>query len=147
MTTLAFTGTREGMTPEQINAVRSLVSELKGLTRAYHGDCVGADAQFANLILQRLATPIEVFACPSNFPGMTPHAYHTHRREPSDPLERNRHMVECAGVLIAAPKESVEQLRGGTWYTVRYGRRMKRQVYIVLPDGSVTGNPSQPHSR
>jgi hypothetical protein len=52
-------------------------------------------------------------------------------------MERNQHIVDCADVLIATPSTSVEQLRSGTWATIRRARRKEIPVYLVHPDGKI----------
>lgn len=52
-------------------------------------------------------------------------------------LQRNKVIVDRCGVLVAAPGEAQEQLRSGTWSTIRYARRVGRPVIMVLPDGTV----------
>ena len=55
---------------------------------------------------------------------------------PLDYLSRNKKIVEAATYMIAAP-ESEETLRSGTWSTIRYSIKLKKPLYIVMPDGSV----------
>lgn len=59
------------------------------------------------------------------------------------PLDRNETMVNIArsaSVLrafgLATPKESEEQQRSGTWFTVRRLRRANISTTIIVPDGS-----------
>jgi hypothetical protein len=58
---------------------------------------------------------------------------------PKPPLDRNKIIVR-SGVhrLIACPNGMEEELRSGTWMTVRFARRMKRKITFVWPDGTVT---------
>jgi hypothetical protein len=58
------------------------------------------------------------------------------------PLERNKHIVIAAiDGLIATPKTIAEEVRSGTWTTVRYARTLNRDIHIVLPDGKVRREP------
>ena len=57
-------------------------------------------------------------------------------RSPKAPLVRNKVIARETSVLIAAPGERIEQLRSGTWATVRHARRLKRPVVIIFPDGT-----------
>jgi hypothetical protein len=52
-------------------------------------------------------------------------------------LSRNKDIVLETELLIATPGEEEEQIRSGTWSTVRYARSLKRMINIVLPDGRV----------
>jgi hypothetical protein len=46
-------------------------------------------------------------------------------------LVRNRHIVDASSVLIATPKGD-EELRSGTWSTVRYARKIRRDFTIKI---------------
>lgn len=39
--------------------------------------------------------------------------------------------------MIATPSSKEEELRSGTWSTVRYARKLRRPVTLIYPDGSV----------
>lgn len=52
-------------------------------------------------------------------------------------LVRNKDIVESTDVLLACPK-GPEELRSGTWSTVRLARKQGKRVVIFWPDGSVT---------
>jgi predicted Rossmann fold nucleotide-binding protein DprA/Smf involved in DNA uptake len=52
-------------------------------------------------------------------------------------LVRNRDIVDVCNLLLATPGGTVEQLRSGTWATIRYARRIGRPVWIVFPNGEV----------
>jgi len=134
-TQVGFTGTQQGMTPPQHNAVASLLDVLcRDGGHVHHGDCVGADAQFHDLARDR-GFRVEVHP-PKNMS----------KRAMCDPdilwpayeyLERNQHIVDCVGTLIAAPKEHSEVMRSGTWATVRRARKKGISVFIVYPDGRI----------
>ena len=64
-------------------------------------------------------------------------------RRPKAFLIRNKEIVKATECLIAAPAEAVEQLRSGTWSTVRYARRLHRRIFILLPDGTIKAENSQ----
>lgn len=132
---IGITGTREGMTPAQIKA---FISALRwfGSWQMVHGDCVGADRD-AWAIAEALG--LETVAYPStadpqwhaNTPSDT-----RHERRPS--LDRNRAIVDDCDVLYAFPKDMTEAASGGTWYTIRYARKVGRHLFIFWPDGSVS---------
>lgn len=116
----------------------------------HHGDCVGGDATF-----DALAEAVEVGAIhihpgvDSN--GMSPNrAYcgdygnNAYRDDPDTVwypakpyLERNDDIAEASDVLIACPKAKEEQLRSGTWSTVRRARKRGKLVILIYPDGTV----------
>jgi hypothetical protein len=59
-------------------------------------------------------------------------------RAPKPYLDRNKEIVRETALLVAAPAEAVEQLRSGTWSTVRYARWLGRQVKGGCVDGPNT---------
>jgi hypothetical protein len=59
-----------------------------------------------------------------------------HIGQPLPYLKRNEAIVIASDVLIAAP-DSPERKRSGTWATVRFARKLKRTIYIVMPCGRI----------
>lgn len=53
-------------------------------------------------------------------------------------LERNHRIVDDTDVLIAAPLTSYEQLRSGTWSTVRFAAKRWKPGLVVYPNGLVS---------
>ena len=53
-------------------------------------------------------------------------------REVLPPLVRNARIVQAADLLIAAPEQDIEQLRSGTWATVRAARKKGIPVIMLL---------------
>ena len=100
---------------------------------AAHGDCVGADAQFHDICSQLGVWQILVF--PTHDGPLRAHCSSTLTAAPTDPLARNRRIVEVSDLLVAAP-DGPETLRSGTWSTVRHARRRGRRVVTILRDGS-----------
>jgi hypothetical protein len=52
-------------------------------------------------------------------------------------LDRKRDIVRDTASLIAALAQPEEQLRSGTWSTVRFAKTVGKPVFLILPDGSV----------
>ena len=50
-------------------------------------------------------------------------------------LERNRDIVDACDILIACPRTLKEELRSGTWATVRYARKVGKPVAILWNNG------------
>lgn len=158
-----FTGTRRGLTDPQLSAFWSLLhghmpSEL------HHGDCKGADKRahlaFVDYVFdhEREGT---VAIHPPTDPKSRAYCGHPEAPYPKGPykqvlvqytddvtlhvvwypekpyLDRNKDIVDACDLLVACPAEAVEQQRGGTWSTVRYARRVGRDVALILPDGEV----------
>ena len=137
---VGFTGTREGMTPEQKGSFQKLIKDL-GVTELHHGDCVGADSDAHDLS----SVYIECHIHPCYFSHMR--AYKETKPEfvypIKPPLERNKDIVNFSDALIATPKESYQVLRSGTWSTIRYANAIGKQVYLIIPNGKVIILPKE----
>ena len=126
---IGFTGTQEGMTENQLGALKLFLLEHEE-GHFHHGDCVGADFQAATLAKTLdwwvVGHPPDsdkkrAFFCSDfNHPAM-PY------------LERNQAIVNDVDILVAAPKTEKEQLRSGTWATIRYARKRGIQIVILKP--------------
>lgn len=132
---VGFTGTRDNITLVQVTNLWNTLKAF-GVTELHHGMCVGAD-QIAHkaagkLGIARVAHPPldtrQIFEAPAeDFLAIkTPRAY----------LDRNKEIVRCADRLFAMPKGK-EELRSGTWSTVRWARKRNVPVTIFWPDGRV----------
>lgn len=132
---VGFSGTSEGITAKQAYALRKLLEYLSP-REFHHGDCVGADEQ-AHQIARTMGTTIVIHP-----PEVWKHrAFCTeyNRISTCKPyLVRNKDIALECDVLVATPKTREEQLRSGTWATVRYARKLGRRVYLVHTDGSTT---------
>jgi hypothetical protein len=121
-------------------AMASVVSILLTSTKAsidhigLHGDCVGADADFNKLCLD---FKLETWCRPCTITSMRAFTKSTPIADPAPPLVRNREIVKQCTFLIACPSTFTEEVRSGTWATVRYAREAEKTIYIVFPDGSL----------
>lgn len=141
---VGFTGTRKGMTFVQRRTLRDLLWDIKA-TDFEHGDCVGADEQ-AHAIANVNRTRIHIRPCTITDQRafcITRLGIDIHY-PPKPPIERNHDIVDASHVLIATPGEMAEQLRSGTWSTVRYARKRGKRVIIIFPDGSVSDSGEVP---
>lgn len=138
---VGFTGSRDGMTKEQLASVRELMRVLRP-KEAHHGDCVGADAYFHAVCLDEYI-PLIVIHPPDKdglreFCGKGPLAKSTLvLRNPLPYLDRNKNIVNACQLLIACPKEVEEQQRSGTWSTVRYAKKQGVDINVIQPDGTI----------
>jgi hypothetical protein len=151
---VGFSGTQIGMTSAQQETVdrliaavikqRALETDPSRVVFAHHGDCLGADSQFDEICrrhhVQIVLHPPILMAKRARCDQREPPCI---VRAPLDYLERNKAIIHECSYLIATPKEAIEQVRSGTWATVRYARRAKRLLDVVLPDGSVATNESR----
>lgn len=125
---IGFTGTRKGMSQTQKDNFGWMLAVYvhadahvdQGMqTQLHHGAAQGADRQaaaIAKLHLQNWIQNIKVHPAGA------------------DPLRRNRDIVAACDILIAAPETDKEELRSGTWATVRYARAKGIPV-VMLPRG------------
>lgn len=133
---IGFTGTQRGMSIDQGRVVLDLLRDLKP-EEFHHGCCVGADAQ-AHKIAKALSISIVIWP-PSNQSKIARECLQdAFKIHPADTyLLRNNKIAYFTDSLIATPAGMEEELRSGTWATVRYARRYKRHAYIILSNGKV----------
>ena len=127
-----FTGTRKGMTRYQKEQLKELLLASKP-TRVNHGDCIGADAEFHNIVKEYLPD-CEIFIYPCNIREQR--AFCQGAKfilNEAPPLTRNRNIVCASHELVACPKTNKEELRSGTWSTIRYAVKMAVGVHILNP--------------
>lgn len=133
-----FSGTQAGCTPKQLDALTRVFWELldEGITWQHNGDCIGADEQAGKLWLQ-MGGAIHLHP-----PGInSKRAFLQDIDEGSHPKpyrERNQDIVNASERLVATPGGMEEELRSGTWMTIRMARRKGIPRIIVWPDGTVT---------
>ena len=95
----------------------------------HHGDCVGADEG----LHYACASPKDVIIIhPSNIKKWSLNSQKYFKRyDPKPPLERNKDIVNESDFLVAYPEDpEVEILRSGTWSTIRYARKVGKEVFI-----------------
>lgn len=101
----------------------------------HHGDCIGADAEFHEICIKRWPHALHVVLHPPLNPRKRAFCTYSNQSEvpAKDYLERNREIVDAVDEMIAGPKELEEQLRSGTWATVRYARKQKVTGGLLAP--------------
>jgi hypothetical protein len=130
---VGFTGTQQGCTQAQKASLREVL-ESHPAEEFHHGDCIGADAQAHSIMVRRARVVIH----PSNRDDKRAFCRGAAEVRPAKPpLDRNRDIVDDTEVLVACPRGEDEELRSGTWATIRYARKKGRRVMLVLPDGRV----------
>jgi hypothetical protein len=121
------------MTERQKGALRSLLKTIRA-SHLHHGDCIGADAD-AHAIAKELGLKVELH--PPTKGGLRANcegAEVVHDPEPY--LQRNKKIVDHTKILVATPKTAVEEIKSGTWSTIRYARKQElRDVVVISPDG------------
>lgn len=127
---IAFTGTRNGMTWRQQSRLRELLLELNP-DEFRHGDCVGSDTQ-AHAVATALSIQVVIHP-PTNSEQRSYCEPFKTVLPPRPYLLRNRDMVLAADILIAAPRQSQEEQRSGTWATIREAKKRRKPVLVLEP--------------
>lgn len=148
---IGFTGTQSGLVSFQIEKLKEVFKQ-KGITELMHGDCIGAD-DMANKIAFDMGVKIFTIFPPEN-PAKRAFCFDKdkltrHLRDhtpyllrdgvnvkwnPIEPyLERNKRIVDACAFLVACPKEHKHTVRSGTWSTIRYAWKTKKDLVIIPP--------------
>lgn len=130
---IGMTGTRNGMTEAQKDCFADLLGSLYNVTHHHHGDCVGADAESHDIAEQ---CGVECIIHPPVKTELRAYKLSTDVKTPKGYFERNRDIVNESQLLVGFPATMFET-KGGTWYTINYGKKQGKPVYIVYPDGSI----------
>ncbi len=135
---IGFTGTRKGMTSKQ----RFRFLELLNTSRPkeiHHGDCLGADAEFHEVVravAARNKWRIHIVGHPPVKEGGRAFCQFDYEHPPFEYIKRDHDIVDVADQMFACAKTDEEELRSGTWATVRYAVRTGTPVVVVWPDGT-----------
>lgn len=129
---VGFSGTREGMTYNQLITVEDLLWDLN-IQKVHHGDCLGADADFHRLArIQGLY----VIGHPPVKDKLRAYCEFDEIRVAKNYLERDRDIVDESAWIIVTPRGFEEEKKSGTWYTARYAYSQSKSVAVVWPDGN-----------
>jgi len=144
--TVGFTGSRAGLTDAQKNTVAQLLKWIKP-DEVHHGECVGADANFHEIV-RGVLPQCHIIGHPPLM--VTYHAslkgyYREEKRKGY--LKRDNDIVDACDILIGCPKigrtfqvverTALNPYRGGAWYTINYAQKVGKEIVIVKPDGSI----------
>ena len=131
---VGFTGTRLGMSKCQLRQLEAFILQNRHLIREFHhGDCVGADEE-AHYLIQSIkyTDKISIVIHPPLQKVDRAFCNGSVVWPEKDYTKRNRDIVDCCSMLIAAPyDDNNEELRSGTWSTVRYAQKMKKGIYLL----------------
>lgn len=132
---VGFTGTRKGMTRQQMHGLYAMLQMAKAdelgpkLAEFHHGDCIGADYE-ANIIATVLGfftqahppTDEKARAFCKCDQVWAAHPY----------MIRNGNIVDACDMLFAAPyDEEIVSPRSGTWATIRMAREANKKVVML----------------
>lgn len=128
---VGFTGTQQGMTVLQKVMFVGVLARL-GPEEFHHGDCIGADAD-AHAIVRREWPKCRIVIHPPDIDAKRAWCTGDFYCKIKSYIARNYDIVAVCEELVAAPKHRVEELRSGTWSTVRAARRAGKLVHMVWP--------------
>lgn len=136
---LGFTGTRQGMTPEQEENIRKFMwkaLQKRPRLRVHHGDCIGSDAGMHDLA-RSLGDACEIHVHPPSSSAMRAWCDGDVTYDTRPYLDRNMDIIEACAVILATPQGMKEEQRSGTWSTIRRAVKLGRRVLIFYPDGTI----------
>lgn len=127
---VGFTGTQQGVSKERLANLRLQLTKLRsvGYTVFIHGGCIGADEQAARLA-RRLGFKTHCYPGTAGIKRADTEDDYVAQIKPF--LDRNRGIVNASTVMIAMPKTSEEELRSGTWATIRYARKIGKEPIML----------------
>jgi hypothetical protein len=131
---LGVTASRKGMTQLQKEKFLYVAKQLN--PHEFHdGDCIGGDEQ-AHYIIQTTFDLCYMVGHPPENASQRAHQMY-HRSHPAKGyIERNHEIVDMVDVMVALPDGKTEKKRSGTWATIRYARKIGRELTIIYPDGT-----------
>ena len=136
---VGFTGSRTSPNQRQrakfLEIFREIVTEHSRIV-FIHGDCVGSDEVAYSLVKENFPTIITTAYPGHDGRGNSPYRAYTRSDLIADSLpymERNERIVRKADILLATPAEAEEQLRSGTWSTIRKARKFAVPTRIIVP--------------
>lgn len=141
---IGVTGTRNGMTDKQKAWFHNFVYSLDEPQMLVVGCAIGADT---DAVVKANEAEWRIVGHPCDIESQTSQVVLMlsdilKPRKP--PLERNKDIVDNCFLLVAFPEGMAEEQRSGTWATIRYARKVKRNITICWPDGTTTnGNHNQ----
>lgn len=136
---IGMTGNREGISTD---ALVSLLEVLKSMEiqEIHHGDCIGADKIFHDVLYEMFLDKLKIVIHPPNNNALRAYCKSNFILPPKPYLDRNKDIVDASDILIAFPSSRTEILRSGTWSTIRYARKINKKILIIYPDGQKNNN-------
>ncbi len=121
---IGFTGTRNGMSRAQAHQLQKILAHLLAPER--QGSMPANEFHFGTHETVELKADAEA----ATLAQALGYRLVPHHATAGTELARDRAQVAVINVLIAAPEQDKEQLRSGTWTTVRYAR--SRVIPVVM---------------
>lgn len=131
---IGVTATRKGITLYQSRQAQRWLEMLRPYSyRFHHGNCRGGDIDLATI-----AARLDYFliAHPSNLKTYNDKTFGLNNRvlDAQPPLDRNQVIVQRVDLLLVCPKTMGEEMRSGTWFTVRRAREAQLPYVVLWPE-------------
>lgn len=159
MLKVGFSGTQQGMTPNQKTQFLVLMSKIRNTdndVEFHHGCCIGSDEDAVMLLRNHYFEWPEIVCHPAGFAikaselglvipptKFSSIAYSNSNRTldgfTDDFLTRNRKLAKQCDFCITTPAQPNEVIRSGTWTTKRYFVNLNKVIVVIYPDGTVSG--------
>lgn len=107
---------------------------LHGAREFHHGDCLGGDVAAAELAREY---GYRIIAHPPTNGALRAFLPADETMKPAGYLERDQRIVDTVSVLLALPRGETEELRSGTWTTIRRARAASLPLVIAYPTGRI----------
>lgn len=124
---IGVTATQSGLTSRQRKLFRE---QIVGATELHHGDCIGGDEEL-HCIAKELGLRIVIH--PPKVIDKRAFCTFDEISRPLDYLDRNKNIVLDTDILLGFPRSNREELRSGTWSTIRFARKLGRKYLVILP--------------
>ena len=131
---LGFTGSRDFNGWEQTQAFINNLKE-KSPYEFHDGDCLNWDVT-AHELVKKFFPLCEFVGHPPDNDKHRAHQEYNMSYEPRPYLERNENIVDLVDEMLACPATMKDMKHSGTWYTIRYSRKVGRKLTIIYPDGT-----------
>lgn len=146
---LGFTGTRQGTTDAQRELIRVTIHECaiqaefsKAKLVFAHGGAEGADFE-AHWIAGKSGKVSQIVIYPAKRAKIARKRFEGKGMlseviwKPEDePLKHNGFIVAECSSLLACPAGYEEELRSGTWATIRLAQKKEKRIIIIWPNGA-----------
>jgi len=132
MVKIGMTGSRFGMTKSSKEQFLNFIEKYT-ITEAHHGDCVGADQMFHEIIREHDKN-IKLIIHPPSDKKCRAFCNGDSVNKEKSYLVRNKNIVNSVDLMVAFPPSNKEILRSGTWSTIRYCRKIGKPLFIIYPN-------------
>lgn len=132
---IGITGTRFKPTKKQSVSLVELLKEYLPV-EFHHGCCKGVDT-IASKIVKKLNENTVIVGHPPDINRNVGNYVSTYNKPELEYMARNKNIVKSSDIVIALPRTEYEEVRSGTWYTIRYARSKNKKLIVVNPDGKL----------